>query len=315
MAKHLQDLVQNAVATVRQDFATRPLPPRLVGLDTFAGEKQMASSFQDAGMAMTTYEKNDDDVLEDCLADRGRQNFVQKLVQVSLRSGGLCWLGPPCSCWIWVSRPNHKRSKVRPEGVVAGNPCGDKVRVDNAIAKFVADAILACAALNVYFVLEQPQSSVFVNYPAVQEALSKVEAVRVHLELWKFQSDTPKPLQLWGTAPWLVQLDELANKRISEAPTLRQSAGRISFPKPMANLTVCGPRGQITGDKEKMKKSAGYPKCFCDVVAHFHKKMLEKAREPVLALALIFWRSDPFFKGVKFQRALIAFLLPHHRMF
>ena len=71
------------------EFILQPQTPRLSGLDSFAGQKQMARSFLEVGMAMATYEWLDDAVLENCLSLQGQQNFLQKLVQVSLDEWGL----------------------------------------------------------------------------------------------------------------------------------------------------------------------------------------------------------------------------------
>jgi hypothetical protein len=192
------------VALFLLEFTLQPQTPRLSGLDSFAGQKQMASSFLEVGMAMATYEVDDDPVLENCLSLHGQQNFLQKLVQVSLEKDGLCWLGPPCSWWIWISSSVHQRTRDRPEGRVS-HPT---VAFHNSIAQFVADAIMTCIALHVHFVLEQPLRSVLPEFEVVRRALATAQATAIVIPLWKFGASTHKPLKLWGTAPWLTQLGD-----------------------------------------------------------------------------------------------------------
>ena len=251
--------------------------PRLTGLDAFAGQKQMARSFLDVGLAMTTFEMNDDIVLEDCLSVFGMQNFLQKLAHVSLKPGGFCWLGPPCGWWIWMSSSAHRRTSECPQG----DTMNAQVVYHNTVAEFVADVILTCAALGIAFVLEQPLASRLPLYPAVCNALRVTNARRIQVSLWKFGCSSAKPLQLWGTAPWLQQLERLGKNicklPVGATPGKGSTMTEFAFvPGPSSHLTTSDNGGSVTGRKEEMSESASYPACFCDVVAFMHKSHLMK---------------------------------------
>ena len=261
---------------------------------------------------MVPYELLDDPVLENCLSLHGQQNFLQKLVQVGLESDGLCWLGPPCSWWVWVSRSVHQRSAERPWGNVA-HPFVD---LHNVLAQFVADVIWTCAALGVHFVLEQPLGSRLPDYGQVREALVATQATRISIPLWKFGASSEKPLQLWGTAPWLRQLADVAS-RISAAslsgsqpaacPSSAQpAASPVAVPAPTTTLCTLGEAGQVTGRKEAMTASSSYPACFCDVVAFLHNSHV--ARRIAVAVAHILACNHPQLNNAWFIEALLPFL-------
>lgn len=295
------------------EFYQQPQTPRLRGLDSFAGHKQMARSFLEFEMAMATYEAEDDPVLENCLSLHGQQNFVQKLVQVSLEEDGLCWLGPPCSWWVWVSSSVHQRTKARPCGQV-GHPT---VAFHNSVAQFVADAIMTCIALRIYFVLEQPLSSLFPEFEAVRAALAEAQATAIAIPLWKFGGFSHKPLKLWGTAPWLTELSNIADKILATSTSSSQLAddqstqGHIHIPKPTATLCTVGIHGQVTGRKADMSASSSYPVCFCNVVAFLHKAHL--ARRAAIAVASVLGRQRPELRQRWFVEALFIFLCPGGR--
>ena len=290
------------------DFQQKPQTPTLVGLDGFAGQKQMAKSFLEFGMDMVTYEVADDPVLENCLSLHGQQNFLQKLVQVSLQKDGLCWLGPPCSWWVWVSSSRHKRTSDRPQGCVS-HPT---VAFHNSVAQFVADAIKTCVALGVHFVLEQPLSSVLPLFEAVRAALAMAHATAIVIPLWKFGATSHKPLKLWGTARWLAQLSSIADKISATSVSSSQLAngqgntGHIFISKPVNTLCVVGENRQVSGRRQEMAASSSYPACFCNVVAFLHKSHL--ARRQTLAVACILGRWDAKFRQKWFVDGLIPFL-------
>ena len=293
------------------EFILQPQTPRLSGLDSFAGQKQMARSFLEVGMAMATYEWLDDAVLENCLSLHGQQNFLQKLVQVSLEKDGLCWMGPPCSWWTWISSSVHQRTKSRPQGHV-GHPT---VAFHNSIAQFVADAIMTCIALGVHFVLEQPLTSVLPDFEAVRTALTEAQAKAIVVPLWKFGASSHKPLKLWGTAPWLTQLSNVATKILATPTSSSQLAndqsrpGQIHIPKPTSTLAIVGENGQVTGIRGDMAASSSYPACFCDVVAFLHKEHLKSLpRRAAMLVVSTLGRQHPELRQQWFVEGLLVFL-------
>ena len=267
----------------------------IAGIDGFAGSKLMANSFLKVSLPLIPFEVMDDPVAENCLSLEGQQYFVQTLVRASLKPYGICWLGPPCSWWVWVSRSVHQQSIDNP----LGNVTHPKVEFHNALADFVANVIWTCAALGVYFVLEQPVGSLFVQHPRVKAALRDVHSVRIKIHLYKFGATSQKPLQLWGTAPWLIDLEQIAN--------------HINAPVPRGVLYTIGHNGQVTGKKEAMAKSTAYPEAFCDVVAFLHQSFLSikaneaKATKQIVHMFVL--QSRPQLQHLWFEDSLIELLV------
>jgi hypothetical protein len=265
--------------------------PAIRGIDGFAGQKEIAKAFLDAKLPMVPFEMMDDPVTENCLSLEGQQYFLQTLVRTSLTPYGFCWLGPPCSWWVWVSRSVHQRSMTNP----LGNTTHPSVGFHNVLAEFVANVIWTCAALGIFYVLEQPLSSILVHHPQVKAALQGTQARCIRIPLYKFGAATRKPLQLWGTAPWLTEL--------------RRIADSIHVPVPGTALCTVGNQGQVTGKKQDMTASAAYPVCFCKVVAFLHKSFLASKAAEAESVHM-FVRSQPKLQHQWFTEALLAFLFP-----
>jgi hypothetical protein len=281
--------------------------PKVSGIHSFAGQKQMSKSFLKFGMAMLPYEMDDEPVLQNCLSLRGQQNYLEKLAQVSLNPDGLCWLDPPCGWWIWMSISVHKRSKKNPYGDT-GHPM---VVWHNTIAEFVADVIRTCDALGVHYVMEQPLTSVLPEFPPVEKALMATKAACIKFPLCKFGASSQKPMQFWGTAPWLQQLRAIA-ERIYVCPSGSKPEDFPAGPNivfaaaPTQTLSFRGPEGQVTGQKQVMTRSAAYPPCFCDTIAFIHKVHL--ARLFAEAVAKIIGKRFPELRNNWFVLALLPFL-------
>ena len=285
---------------------------QLSGLHGFVGVSQMSKSYKKLNMAMVSCDLVNDPVLQNCLLMEGQQYYLEKLAQLSLKPDGLCWLDPPCAFWVWVSSSVHKRSTQNPHG-----DCSHPgVEWNNAIADFVADVMLTCSAMSIHYVLEQPLSSRLPDYPAVERALMSTGGRRIVVPLWKFGSPSIKPLQLWGTAPWLQQLARIAD-RIAARPSGSEpedyppTAERVFVEGPQRQLAVVCTNGQVTGLHHEMKASAHYPGSFCDVVALLHHSHL--TREFVRAVVKILARRVPSLREAWFSFALLPFLLVPNR--
>ena len=116
-------------------------------------------------------------------------------------------------------------------------------------------------ALGIYFVIEQPLSSILFSYRPVREALQRAGACRVSFQLLVFGASSSKPLALHGTAPWLYTLEIIAASLVK--PTKR------------VKLSSSGPQGW-TGNKLAMGISAEYTADFCKLVARLHGLLLQE---------------------------------------
>ena len=177
---------------------------------------------------------------------QGLQYVLQLLCRIQPR--GLFFAGPPCNNFIQTCAVHHQRSFENPEG---RRSCPE-VMYYNGLAEVVAGFLDVCRERNVWFVVENPTHSVFFLLPVVAAAMARAGARRFTVWLGKYGAATPKCLQLWGTAPWLPELERIDR----------------SLPQ-LAEETLCThtASGAWTGKKQKQGESAEYPMQFCRFVA------------------------------------------------
>jgi hypothetical protein len=89
----------------------------------------------------------------------------------------------------------------------------------------------------------------------MQDAMALAGMTRHYLQLGRVGLTSEKPLELWGTAPWLASLAF----HVQGLPPLPAWKKR--------RLTTTDAGGGWTGSKQEMAASAEYPKEFCNEVA------------------------------------------------
>ncbi len=122
-------------------------------------------------------------------------------------------------------------------------------------------AVEACTVRGIFFVLENPAGSLLFAYKPIATALERCRARTVHVRLGSFGADTPKPLCLVGTAPWLEQLRDEGIAR----------GGCHSCPSASKRRKLTTVQGdKVTGIHEALQASAIYLVAFCRTVARLH---------------------------------------------
>ncbi|CAJ1426024.1 unnamed protein product, partial [Effrenium voratum] len=118
-----------------------------------------------------------EEVVEDLGCTSGFLRAVQLCTRV--RSGGLAWLGVPCSSFTFLASSYHQRTMDNPMGRV------DRpgVRLGNLLLARSMLLILVCIARSVYFFIEQPRSSTLKWWPHLQ-ALLRNPLMRMQLTDW-----------------------------------------------------------------------------------------------------------------------------------
>lgn len=113
-----------------------------------------------------------------------------------------------------------------------------------------------------YVTIEQPLRSLFFKHPSVQNALELVQAQRFVTYLGEFGATSPKPLELFSTAPQDAVKQHL----------VRAGKGCRNVHKTRAKLTrkygtwVCGTRA--------LRQSQEYPPSFCKAYAALVHELL-----------------------------------------
>ena len=129
----------------------------------------------------------------------------------------------------------------------------------NAISDFVATVMSVCHALRVWYVVEQPATSMLWQYAPIAQALQHTGARRVYLELGRAGGQSAKGVVLWGTAPWL----EAVARKVQRQPM-------VAEPEPLATRQGCW----VNGNHNALQGSAQYPPPFCNTVAGAHADYL-----------------------------------------
>ena len=183
-----------------------------------------------------------------------------------MKKGGLAVFGPPCSSWVWISRSKSKRSKANP----AGDGDAHFVSEGNKIADVLAIALRFLTRRSVFWLVEQPQSSLLFDYAPIKEALAEQTVFSIAIKQGLFGSSSAKPTRLVGTVPWLLELK--ATERVQ--------------PKPTTWVSLAKRQGKrVTGRKALLEKSSAYPYKLTHLMISLHDQMLIK-RQMTVELAL-----------------------------
>jgi hypothetical protein len=136
--------------------------------------------------------------------------------------------------------------------------------MNNRIADFVAKSIITSHKLGLVVAVEQPLSSILPEHPAVRDALLQTGCQKYVFRLGNFGCSSPKPLQLWTTAPWAENLQALA----------LEARAQPTFCEPTMTLATRR-NGRVTGRREELAESAAYPLFFCECIAMLHKRFMD----------------------------------------
>ena len=127
----------------------------------------------------------------------------------------MAWFAPPCSTWVWMSRSSTGRAVT-----VTGDPGNENVQAQNILVRRLVHILTLLIKRGVYFVIEQPKSSVMFKHPAVQRFkeryADKIEEAGLQMGHWTLENR--KDTTLWGWAP------HLSSDRINRKMTRQERA-------------------------------------------------------------------------------------------
>lgn len=228
--------------------------PLVVGVEVFSGQGELSKAFCSWVGPFLTFEVRDSPE-QDISKTSGLHVLLVMVLRIRL--GGLLWLGTPCQSWVALSRSFTQRSQLQ----VAGpgrqyTTAGQQRYLDhhNRIADITALLARTAHELGIFFVIEQPVSSLLFKYEAVFRVLAAARASTVAFTMSTFQGESPKPLLLKGTGPFLQIFREVVLER------RRMSTSRPE--KRLADVsTQCNGRKIFTGRACDLKASSGYTPC------------------------------------------------------
>ena len=233
-------------------------------IEVFAGEAAISKglrSMHKVGATLDLRMDSSHNMLTPC-------GFVALLACIArLRPGGLLWLAPPCSTWVFMSRTTTGRH-IKMSGNWDSSPY---ILGQNALCCRMAGACLLADSRDCTFIVEQPVSSLMFDYTPwyvlLQGLRSRIKRVNVHLGA--FGAASPKLTKLVGTAAWLPSL----HRSMQESDWVRIRKEGVS-------TTVKHEDGRVSGSKD-LKASQTYPLEFGAAVAvAFTESSVSKSEEP-----------------------------------
>lgn len=133
-----------------------------------------------------------------------------------LTPGGICFLAPVCSNWIWLVRSVSGRCSAYPLGYY----WIPEVEWSNSMVSRVVIILKIMKALGSPWVIEQPLSSVLYLHPRFQEFLNSGEVYRITLDMFQFGADTAKPTVLYASHAWIEEILQYMFDRPKAGKTL-----------------------------------------------------------------------------------------------
>ena len=217
--------------------------PRVVQFcEFFCGTGRMVSACSDSNLRVAWYDWGIDPEKMNLSTAKG---FAQALkLAISLCVKGSAWFGVPCYTFVVIAMGHTKRSFQDPLGDT-GRP---DVREANKLVVRVVFLLRVLAARGVYWVIENPCSTVLFRMPALVAFFAVSKAKRRFLWLGHFGHLLLKPTVLFGTLPRLHAGTELA--------TIKRKTGRTTSWAYISFINKAG-RKRFTGRKG-LKKSQEY---------------------------------------------------------
>ena len=232
----------------------------LAGAEIFAGKHQLSSGLMKFNGLTATFELEDGPE-QNILTIDGIILVLQYILCTVVE--GLLWMGTPCCSWVILSRSSTRRSPLRPGG--PPDFPSDFVKTHNCIAEICSYLAKTAYACKVYFVFEQPQSSLLYTYPPMQATLRYCEALTCHMWMGAFKGETAKPLVLKGTAPWLRSVFPAVCRALWAArPSKKLATLAKSGTDAVGNL-------RFTGDSKALRASSAYTSAFGEAIGLAHR--------------------------------------------
>lgn len=162
--------------------------------DLFSASKKMCTSWTARGYRAVAFDlllSREDDILS--------PTGFQKALHLGLRlqCGGLCFAGPPCSLFTFLSSSVHRRSL----GNLDGQTVFESVRMANAIARNTAILLRVLLRRGCYVAIEQPKGS-WLNKQLLYIALAQSFGLFLTITyMGCFGHDLPKATAIMSNMP------------------------------------------------------------------------------------------------------------------
>lgn len=235
--------------TPAQETPEHPDNRLLVFAEMFAGERAISKGMLAFGYAGRSFD----------LRLSSLHNFLNPVGFLALLGtimnmcqGGVLWLAPPCSTWVWMSRASTGRHL----NILGFEEESHYIKSQNMLVNRMVYLLVLCIKRGVHFIVEQPASSVMWQHPRMAKFLQRFASriTTIKMQMGSFSLQSPKDTTLVGTPPYMMRLARTMTTEEREAMRQQQvKTATVSF-------TSSGKR-QCTGTKE-LKGTQTYPLAF-----------------------------------------------------
>lgn len=161
-------------------------------VELFAGKMSVTKGEWAEGRRAVPFEIKLDANNMDILSSAG---FANAMFQIcNLKPGSGCLSAPVCSSWVFMSRGTTCRTKARP----LGRSDNEGVHNGNVMTARVLILMLLASAKGIFWLLEQPASSIMEHHPCFQEVLGMVHLVKKTIYMQNYGGTSPKPTILYS---------------------------------------------------------------------------------------------------------------------
>ena len=167
---------------------------------SLAGLAKVTNAFRNSGVKVAPYEIKSDPVGMDILGDMGFCNAI--LLALQSAPGSFCMLAPVCSTWVFLNRGTSRRCRARP----LGDTRVVSVRQANIMVSRVCLLLYIFISKGVWWLLEQPVSSLLEYHPRMQEMATLHPMFRAFTWLGAYGPGSPKGSILYSCHEFIGEL-------------------------------------------------------------------------------------------------------------
>ena len=179
--------------TLAMALSMSPVTRPLSVVELWSGVGSIAKAAECAGYQQFAMDKDripgvtdvdESDATENIMTKAGFMKALGAVLQ--LKKGGLLWMAPVCSSFVFMNSSNCKRSILRPQGNTAYAP----VREGNFMASIAAFLYAVAMLRGVHPVIEQPAGSIMFRYKPLANVLNIFQHWVATCARCHFQVDT-----------------------------------------------------------------------------------------------------------------------------
>ena len=187
-----------------------------------------------------------------------KDGFMNALFSVlCLRPGGLLWMAPVCSSFVYMNSSNCKRTKQNPAGDTGYGPVRDGNRMALIAAFLYAIAMLIGAKP----IIEQPAGSVMFSFAPLKKVIEIFQGTSTTCARCAFT-----PGVNYGKR-FLKRYKFVGGSWVKPLHT-RCTCPKCPGGQQHASMVTIGKKGDVTGKQKALKESQSYPTKLGEFVVH-----------------------------------------------